>query len=197
MESQRLATAVSEGAAVKTLLEAMERERDALQAKLEHLDGLQKASESWDARAYGEKVREVLGDWQRLLGASPEVARQVLGKLLTTPIYVFPVEAEDGSKYFRFGARGSYGRALVGVIGISAGVESLLTTLREAGVVPSDDLADEIRQLIRERSAVLPGNSGWLLSVVPKGGLEPPHPCGHMTLNQAQKEPETHPTLPL
>jgi hypothetical protein len=64
VELQRLATAVSEGAAVKTLLEAIktrERERDALQAKLEHLDGLQKASESWDARAYGEKVREAIG----------------------------------------------------------------------------------------------------------------------------------------
>ena len=29
--------------------------------------------------------------------------------------------------------------------------------------------------------------------LVPKGGLEPPHPCGHMTLNQAQKQPETYP----
>jgi site-specific DNA recombinase len=186
MELQRLATAVAEGAAVQTLLEAIktrERERDVLQAKLEHLDGLQKASGSWDAGAYGEKVREVLGDWQRLLGASPELARQVLGKLLTSPIFVFPIEAEDGSRYFRFGAKGSYGRALGGIIGISAGVESHLTTLREARVVPGDDLADEIRQLIRERGAVLPENSGWSLSVVPKGGLEPPHPCGHMTLN--------------
>ena len=25
-----------------------------------------------------------------------------------------------------------------------------------------------------------------LNSVVPKGGLEPPHPCGHMTLNHAR-----------
>ena len=189
VELQRLATAVAEGAAIKTLLEAIkarERERDALQAKLEHLDGLQRASASWDAGAHAERVREVLGDWQRLLGASPEVARQVLGKLLTSPIFVFPVEAEDGSRYFRFGARGSYSRALSGIIGISAGVESHLTTLREAGVVPRDDLADEIRQLIRECSAVLPGNSGWSLSVVPKGGLEPPHPCGHMTLNHAR-----------
>ena len=23
----------------------------------------------------------------------------------------------------------------------------------------------------------------WLKLMVPKGGLEPPHPCGHMTLN--------------
>ena len=29
-------------------------------------------------RTYGEKVREVLVDWQKLRGASPEVARQVL-----------------------------------------------------------------------------------------------------------------------
>jgi hypothetical protein len=184
VELQRLATAVAEGAAVQTLLEAIktrERERDALQAKLEHLDGLQKASASWDVRTYGEKVREVLSDWQRLLGASPEVARQVLGKLLTTPIHVFPVEAEDGSRYFRFRARGSYGRALGGIIGISAGVNSQLVTVREAGVVPPDDLAAELRQLIRERSAGSPGDSGWSLSVVPKGGLEPPHPCGHMT----------------
>ena len=189
VELQRLATAVAEGAAVTTLLEAIkarERERDALQAKLEHLDGLQNVSASWDAGAYGAKVREALGDWQRLLGASPEVARQVLGKLLTSPIYVFPVEAEDGSRYFRFGARGSYSRALGGIIGISAGVESHLVTLREAGVVPSDDLANEIRQLIREQGASLPGNSAWSLSVVPKGGLEPPHPCGHMTLNHAR-----------
>jgi site-specific DNA recombinase len=192
VELQRLATAVAEGAAVKTLLEAIktrERERDALQAKLEHLDGLQRASESWDARAYGEKVREILGDWQRLLGASPEVARQVIGKLLTTPIQVFPVEAEDGSRYFRFGARGSYSRALGGIIGISAGVDSQLVTAREAGVVPPDDLAEELRQLIREQSARSPGDAGWSLSVVPKGGLEPPHPCGHMTLNRRGGSP--------
>ncbi|MBZ5590497.1 MAG: hypothetical protein LAO05_18250, partial [Acidobacteriia bacterium] len=54
------------------------RQTLALQAKLEHLDGLQNVSASWDAGAYGAKVREALGDWQRLLGASPEVARQVL-----------------------------------------------------------------------------------------------------------------------
>ncbi len=195
VELQRLATAVAEGATVKTLLEGIktrERERDALQGKLEHLDGLQKVSESWDAGAYGEKIRVVLADWQRLLGASPEVARQVLGKLLTTPIYVFPVETEDGSRYFRFGARGSYGRALEGIIGISASVESQLGTLREAGVVPGDDLADEIRQLIREGSACSPGDSGWSISVVPKGGLEPPHPCGHMTLNRIRHQTQTH-----
>src|SRR6202022_230853 len=174
--------AVAEGAAVQTLLEGIktrERERDALQAKLEHLDGFQQASASWDAGAYGERVREVLSDWQRLLGASPEVARQVIGKLLTTPIHVFPVEAEDGSRYFRFGARGSYGRALGGIIGISAGVNSQLVTVREAGVVPPDDLAEELRQLIREQSARSPGISEWSLSVVPKGGLEPPRVAPH------------------
>src|SRR5260370_9516687 len=174
VELQRLATAVAEGAAVQTLLEGIrtrERERDALQAKLEHLDGLEKASASWEARTYGEKVREVLSDWQRLLGASPEVARQVLGKLLTTPIHVFPVAAEDGSRYFRFGARGSYGRALGGIIGLSAGVASQLVPVRAEWVVPPDDLAEELRQLIRERSAGSPGDSGWSLSVVPKGGF--------------------------
>ncbi|HKW92915.1 MAG TPA: recombinase family protein [Methylomirabilota bacterium] len=83
VELQRLATAVAEGAPVRTLLEAIrarEREREALQAKLEHLDAVQKVSASWDAGVYREKVREALADWQRLLGASPEVARQVLGK---------------------------------------------------------------------------------------------------------------------
>jgi len=32
------------------------------------------------------------------------------------------VRFEDGAQYFRFHARGSYGRALGGVIGISGGV---------------------------------------------------------------------------
>ena len=184
-ELQRLATAVAEGAAVKTLLEGIttrERERAALQAKLEHLEGLQQVSASWDADAHGQKIRAVLADWQKLLGASPEVARQVLHKLLTTAIYVTPVEDADGARYFRFHARGSYGRALGGVIGISGGVESHIVTLRDVGVVPRDDFAEELRELVRERSAGMLGGSGWSISVVPKGGLEPPHPCGHMTL---------------
>src|SRR5262245_46333222 len=33
-----------------------------------------------------------------------------------------------------------------------------------------------------ERSA----SQKWLIFLVPKGGLEPPHPCGHMTLNHAR-----------
>ena len=79
-----------------------------------------------------------------------------------------PVEAADGAQYFRFHARGSYGRAFGGVIGISAGVESHVVTLREMGVVPGDDFADELRQLVRERSGDLPEDSGWSISVVPK-----------------------------
>ena len=82
---------------MRTLVDAIkkrEQARDLLQAKVEHLDGLRKASESFDAGALDKQIREALTDWWSLLDGHPEAARQVLRKLLTTPIYVVPLKRQ-------------------------------------------------------------------------------------------------------
>jgi len=184
-ELERLASAVASGGEVRTLVDAIkkrEQARDLLQAKVEHLDGLRKASESFDAGALDQRIREALADWRGLLDGHPEVARQVLRKLLTTPIYVVPVEAADGSRYILFGARGTYSRALKGIIGISAGVDSELWTFRERGVAPADDLTEEMRQLLKKKKAANSMDSSWSISVVPGEGVEPSRACAQRFL---------------
>src|SRR5262249_1130640 len=88
------------------------------------------------------------------------------------PIYVVPVEAADGSRYILFGARGTYSRALKGIIGFSAGVDSELWTFRERGVVPADDLTEEMRQLLKKKTAADSMDSSWSISVVPGEGID-------------------------
>jgi len=75
----------------------------------------------------------------------------------------------SGSRYLLFGARGTYSRALKGIIGISAGVDSELWTFRERGVAPGDDLTEEMRQLLKKKKAADSMDSSWSISVVPGG----------------------------
>ena len=134
--------AVNEGS-IKT------RDRDLaeIRAKVEHLDGLQKATEAWNSGAFAERVREAFTDWQALLTQSPEVARQIIRKLLMTPIFCFPDTAQDGTKRWVFSATGTYGRSLLGVID-SSGADSELATMKWANVPrPAEEIRAELRQL--------------------------------------------------
>jgi len=49
----------------------------------------------------------------------------------------------------------------------------------------------------RDESAQRVNDKYARIQVVPKGGLEPPHPCGHMTLNRIPEQPQTHSPLSL
>ena len=64
--------------------------------------------------------------------------------------------------------------AYKGIIGISAGVDSELWTFRERGVVPADDVTEDVRQLLKKKKAKNSLDSSWSISVVPEGGRRPP-----------------------
>ena len=70
-----------------------------------------------------------------------------------------------------------------GVIGVSAGVASELWTIRERGVVPSDDLTEEMRQLLKKKKAENSLDSSWSISVVPGEGVEPSRACAQRFLS--------------
>src|SRR5215471_12719205 len=69
-----------------------------------------------------------------------------------------------------------------GVIGVSAGVASELWTIRERGVVPSDDLTEEMRQLLKKEKAADSMDSSSSISMVPGEGVEPSRACAQRFL---------------
>ena len=90
-ELTKLADAVASGAAVQTLLDAIkarEGERRDLRAKLEHLDGMEKAAGTFDRDTFRRDVRAVLKDWNTLMGARPADGRRALRDLRVGPIFV-------------------------------------------------------------------------------------------------------------
>jgi transcription elongation GreA/GreB family factor len=165
-----LTEAVAAGGEVKSLIAAIkaaEREQQDIRARLEHADGLQKATAAWDISAYREKVMALLEDWQGALEAAPQIARQILRKLLISDIIVTPGQNAAG-RWFEFKAKGTYRRAVYGVIGLGE-VESGLATGRWANIVPADPVEAELAELIRQQSADLSLGSGSVLS--PSGAL--------------------------
>ena len=98
-ELAQLAEAVAAGGDIPALVTAMQgkqRQRDTAAARLEHLDGLEKAAEGWDVVAWVEETRELLEDLQNTLEADPVAGRGCLRELLTTPIVVAPALDEAG-----------------------------------------------------------------------------------------------------
>ncbi len=80
---RNLVATIERGEASPTVLGAIrgrEAEQRDLRAKLEHLDGLQKAAENqaWTL----DQVREIAGTWQDFLGLSPAGARPYLRRIL-------------------------------------------------------------------------------------------------------------------
>jgi len=164
-----LTEAVAAGGEVKSLIEAIktaEREQQDIRGRLEHADGLQKAAAAWDVSAYREKVLGLVGDWQGALEAAPQIARQILRKLLASDIVVTPKQDAYGGRWFDFKAEGTYRRIVYGVIGFGE-VESGRATVRGAHIVPADPVEAELAELIRaqERNADPSLGSGSVLSV--------------------------------
>jgi hypothetical protein len=163
-----LTEAVAAGGEVKSLIAAIktaEREHQDIRGRLKHADGLQKAAAAWDVSAYREKVMALLEDWQGALEAAPQIARQILRKLLISDIIVTPGQDAAG-RWFEFEAQGTYRRIVYGVIGFGE-VESGRVTFQGARIVPADPVEVELAELVRtqERNADLSLGPGSVLSV--------------------------------
>jgi hypothetical protein len=92
---ERLVDAIEEGAEAKPLIarmKAAERERDALAAKLEHLDGLQQSTDSFDPVQWLADISELLSTLPTTFGVAvdPEGARRILRECLPVPLKVTP-----------------------------------------------------------------------------------------------------------
>jgi len=139
----KLTEAVAEGGPVKTLVEAIrqaEGEQRETQAKIEQLAATQALVQEWSSAGQKGKVETLLANWQDALAGSPIVARQILRKLLVSPITVTP--ESDGS--FSYEALGSYARVIVGTIG---GEAPRSLTIKRGGMERPDDLAAELKAL--------------------------------------------------
>src|SRR5467141_1585456 len=107
----------------------------------------------------------LLEAWQGALEAAPQIARQILRKLLISDIIVTPCQNAAG-RWFKFRAEGTFRRIVYGVIGFGE-VESGRVTMQWAHTVPADPVETELAELIRaqERNADLSLGSGSVLSV--------------------------------
>ena len=100
---ERLVDAIEEGAEAKPLvarMKAAQRERDALAAKLEHLDGLQQSADSFDPVQWLADISELLSTLPTAFGVAvdPEGARRILRECLPVPLKVIP-DPEGGWTY--------------------------------------------------------------------------------------------------
>jgi len=162
-----LTEAVAAGGEVKSLIAAIktaEREQQDIRGRIEHADGLQKAAAAWDVSAYREKVMALLEDWQGALKAAPQIARQILRKLLVSDIVVTPKQDAYGGRWYEFRAEGTFRRIVYGVIGFGE-VESGRATVRRAHIVPADPVEAELAELVRaqeQRADLQMGSSSVL-----------------------------------
>jgi len=92
-QEERLADAVVNGdgavSALVAALKARQQERQDLEARLAELDGWERDAQADHERV--EQLRARWGSWQGALDHDPVLARQLLKKVLATPIYVRPV----------------------------------------------------------------------------------------------------------
>jgi hypothetical protein len=80
-------------------------------ARLVHLDGLSRAPE-WGDGIRG-KLRARLTEWHGFLGRQPEIARQILRKLLVGRLVLTP---DATARTYTVQGRATYGRLLEGII---------------------------------------------------------------------------------
>ncbi len=137
----KLADAVAEGGSVKTLVDEIKKtevDQRAVQARLDQLEATQQAVAQWSNEPEKFKLLLTVAEWQKSLENTPVVGRQILRKLLTSPITVKPMA--DGS--FEYTAEGNYSRLIQGVIG---GPEPHGSIVRKAGAPGDYDLGQELR----------------------------------------------------
>jgi len=99
-ELARLTEAVAAGAGdVRVVFDALKRkqtQRDETTARLEHLDGLQRAEDAPDGAAWLEWMLPRLAGLKAALEADPATGREVLRELLIEPVTITPVTNEAG-----------------------------------------------------------------------------------------------------
>jgi hypothetical protein len=96
-----------------TALKDRERRRADLLAQVEHLDGLAKAP-TWGADVRAE-IRRRLEDWRGLLVREPEVARQILRKLIDGRL-TMTAKIINGGRFYEITGQATYGRLFEGVV---------------------------------------------------------------------------------
>jgi len=117
-EVERLTEAIATGAASAALggaVASRERQRADVLARLEHLDGLSRAPE-WGDGIRG-KLRARLTEWHGFLGRQPEIARQILRKLLVGRLVLTP-DAE--ARVYQVQGTATYGRLLEGIVSVAS-----------------------------------------------------------------------------
>ena len=120
---RELARAVAAaGSDIPVLVEALrstQRQRDEVAARLEHLDGLARAVETWGRQdGLGTELRARLDQWQEVLTGQPVLGRQVLRRLLVGRLTVTPQEGTRGRcTGHQWAGTASYGRLLAGLVG--------------------------------------------------------------------------------
>jgi site-specific DNA recombinase len=116
-EIARLTEAIATGAASAALGGAVatrERQRADVLARLEHLDGLSRAPEWGDG--IRDKLRTRLMEWHGFLGRQPEIARQILRKLLVGRLVLTP---DSAAHTYAVQGRVTYGRLLEGIVSVA------------------------------------------------------------------------------
>jgi hypothetical protein len=100
-------------------LRTTQRQRDEVTARLEHLDGLARAVDTWARQdGLGEEFRARLAQWQDVLAGQPVQARQILRRLLARRLVVTPEEDARGRcTAHAWVGEASYGRLLAGIVG--------------------------------------------------------------------------------
>ena len=124
-----------------------ERRRTDLKARLEHLEGLERAAGTWDRTTFAESLRGSLADWRGFSRGNPVQARQILRKPLVGRLTLSPTVREDG-RFYEIAGKVSYGRLLTGIIGVQ-------------GLVPPEESGDsdavQVRGIARPAAWVSQG----------------------------------------
>lgn len=112
----RLVAAVAEGGDIKALTTAIrerEHRRDALERDLAVMDEACRVA-PLDLRRVERELRGRLDDWRGLLRRHVAQGRQILRKLLETPLTFTPVIDRE-QRYYRFEARVRFDRLIAGL----------------------------------------------------------------------------------
>jgi DNA invertase Pin-like site-specific DNA recombinase len=121
-ELAQYARAVASAPDLPVLVETMratQRQRDEVAARLEHLDGLDRAVDTWSRQdGLGDEFRARLAEWQTILTGQPILGRQILRRLLVGRLVVTPQEDARGRcTAHAWAGAASYGRLLGGLVG--------------------------------------------------------------------------------
>jgi hypothetical protein len=119
--TRAVAAGASDIPALVAAMRATQRRRDEAAARLERLDGLDRAAEDWDRRGLAGELQARLREWQPVLVGQPVQGRQILRRLLVGRLVVTPQEDARGrATAHAWAGEASYGRLSAGIVGVQA-----------------------------------------------------------------------------